>query len=216
MPEMKPQLRERLKSILSMQGWCTYGKAHHLAQLVLEHKPDIVIDIGVYGGRTTAAFAMACQALYNGQVHAIDPWSNAAALEGGTSKEDDEWWAKLDLEQIRKTYLSNIQQLGLEDWITTHHMHDADALAQFHDKSVGVIQNDSNHSASVSVRTCRDWVPKLKIGGLMIVDDSHWPSLAEAIALMHDGLGTRHLSTHDMFDEDGKPAGQYMVFERVY
>lgn len=215
MVQMTNQLAERLKSVANLEGWCDYQKAKNLAQIILDRRPEVIVEIGVFGGRSLSAMAMACQHIDNGRCIGIDPWSKSAALEGDIGSDHYEWWEKVDLERIRKTFLSNIRQLGLEDFIAIQHNHDCESLKNFMDQSIDLIHQDSNHSPQVSVRTCRDWVQKLKIGGLMIVDDTQWPSLARAIELMNDGPGTRHLSTHDMLDDGGKLTGQYMVFERV-
>ena len=215
MVQMKTQLAERLKNIANLEGWCGYQKAKHLAQLILDRRPEVIVEIGVFGGKSLSAMAMACQHIYNGHCTGIDPWTKAAALEGDVGPDHSEWWAKLDLEQIRKTCLSNIRQLGLEDFITIQRNHDSEVLSNFEDQSIDLIHEDSNHSLQVSVRTCRDWVPKLKIGGLFIMDDSSWDTQQRSIELLNDGLGTKHVSTHDNTDEKGKVVGQYMLFERV-
>ena len=215
MVQMKTQLKERLKSISHLEGWCGYSKALHLAQIVLDRRPDKIIEIGVFGGKSIAAMAMACQHIYNGQCYGIDPWSKAAALEGDVGDAHKEWWEKQDLDQVRKTCLSNLRQLGLEDFITILRKHDKEAIGDFPEQSVDLIHEDSNHSLLTSVRTCKDWVPKLKIGGLFVMDDSSWDTQQDAIGLLREGLGTRYVSTHDNTDEHGAVIGQYMVFERV-
>lgn len=220
MPKMKQQLIERIKVLDRMDGWCTQTKALDLAQLIIDHRPDVVVELGVYGARSLAAMAMACQHIYNGHCTGIDPWTKDAALEGGTNPENDKWWAELDIERIYRVAISNIRTFGLDDFITIERKHDVDALPLFGDGSIGLLNIDSNHGELVSVRTVKDWVPKVKIGGLVAFDDSDWPSTQKAVALLHEGLGTKHVKTYNMTgppDDAGNPthAGQWMLFERV-
>jgi len=220
MPEMKRQLIERLKQLERLDGWCTQQKARDLAQLVIDNRPDVVVEIGVYGARSLCALAMACQHTYNGHCTGIDPWTKEAALEGGTTPENDKWWAELDIEKIYRVALSNIKTLGVEDFVTIERRHDVDALQLFKDEEINLLSVDSNHGEIVSVRTVRDWVPKVAIGGLIAYDDSDWPTQRRAVELLHEGLGTRHLKTYNMEgppDDSGNPthAGQWMLFERV-
>lgn len=220
MPEMKRQLIERLKQLDRLDGWCTQEKAKDLAQLVIDNRPEVVVELGVYGARSLCALAMACQHTYNGHCTGVDPWTKAAALEGGTTPENDEWWAKLDIEKIYRVAISNIKTLGVEDFITIERKHDVDALPLFGDGSVGFLNVDSNHGELASVRTVTLWTPKVAIGGLIAFDDSDWPSTQKAVSLLHEGLGTRHVKTYNMTgppDADGNPthAGQWMLFERI-
>lgn len=211
---MKTQLQERLKNILRLDGWCSYDKAHHMARLIIEHRPDKIVEIGVFGGRSLIAMGMACQHIYHGEVIGIDPWTKAAALEGGTTPENDAWWAKLDIEKIFRTCQSNVKTLGVEDWVTLVRAKDEDVLGTFLDGSVGLIHIDSNHSEAVSVRTVKDWVPKLAPGGHCIFDDIQWPTQAVALKMLREDLGLVNLGDFDMHDEKGDNAGQYAVFQK--
>lgn len=217
---MNENLLRRLENINRLGGWCSLDKATKLAELILEHKPNLIVEIGVFAGRSAVAMAMACQSIGCGHVHGIDPWTNAAALEGGTTPENDAWWAKLDMKQIYRTCVSTAKTLGVEDWLTLIEKHDADVLKDFDEGSIDLIHLDSNHSEAVSVRSVRDWVPKLKSGGFFAMDDSDWATTARAVELLHNGLGTRHVFTHNMQgppDAEGKPAhlGQWMLFEKT-
>ncbi len=215
MPEMKPQLRERLKNILRLDGWCSYDKALHLSQLIIDHRPEVIVEVGVFGGRSAIAMAMACQHAYTGKVHAIDPWTKAAALEGGTNPENDAWWAALDIEKIYRTFLSNVRTLGVEDWIEVQRVHDVDALPLFQDGSIDLAHWDANHSEPTSVRTVRDWAPKVKPGGFAVFDDILWPSQARALELLRTDLGFNEVGEFDMHDETGTISGKYAVFQKI-
>jgi predicted O-methyltransferase YrrM len=214
------KLLRRLENIQRLGGWCTLDKATQLADLIIEHRPNLVVEIGVFAGRSAIAMAMACQHIGNGRVVGIDPWSKEAALEGENSKENSEWWSNLDLDQIYRTCQSTVFSLGVEDYLTLMRKHDVDALELFEDGSIDLIHLDSNHSEVISVRSVRDWVPKLKPGGFFAMDDSDWATTARAIELLKEGLGTKHLFTHNMQgppDTEGKPThgGQWMLFEKV-
>lgn len=217
---MTPRLKERIANIQRLGGWCTLDKAESLAELIIARRPEKIVEIGVFAGRSAVAMAMACQSIGCGHVHGIDPWTNAAALEGGTTPENDAWWAKLDMKQIYRTCVSTAKTLGVEDWLTLIEKHDADVLKDFDEGSIQMLHIDSNHSEAVSCRTVRDWVPKVAKGGIVILDDSNWPSQQRAVELLKSGLGTQWESTHDMIGPvgpDGKTTcgGQWMLFEKT-
>jgi len=214
------QLRYRISNIQRLEGWCTHQKAEHIAELILDRRPELIVEIGVFGGRTSIAMGMACQYLRHGKVIGIDPWTHAAALEGEQSAVDAEWWSKLDMDQIYSGAMNAIRALGVEDYVEFRRQHDADALGSFPDGGIDMLHLDSNHSELISVRSVRDWAPKVKPGGVFLMDDTLWPTQQRAVELLTNGdLGTKYLSTHDMHTPDANGtmvcSGQYMVFEKI-
>jgi hypothetical protein len=58
------------------------------------------------------------------------------------------------------------------------------AVAEFEDRSIGVLHQDSNHSELISSAEVELWAPKLRAGGLWIADDTDWPTTQRAQALL--------------------------------
>ena len=212
---MTPKLKERLQNINRLEGWCTTEKAEHLAEIILERHPHLIVEIGVFGGRSAIAMGMACQEAGCGEVIGIDPWTKNAAVEGGTSPENDEWWSNVDYETIYTGANGARAALGVDDVVTFQRAHDTVMLGEFLDGSIDLLHLDSNHSEAVSVRSVRDWTPKMRPGGILILDDSHWASQARAVELLNGELGYRHLETKEFLNDQGQIAMQYMVFERL-
>ena len=212
---LSDKLIARLKNINHLEGWCTTDKAEHMAQIILDRRPHLIVEIGVFGGRSAIAMGMACQEAGCGEVIGIDPWTKAAAVEGGTSPESDEWWSKLDYEKIYSGALGATRALGVDDVVRFERTHDTVMLGEFLDGTIDLLHLDSNHSELVSVRSVRDWTPKMRPGGILLVDDSHWASQARAVELLKTELGYRHLDTKEFLNAEGQIAMQYMVFEKL-
>ena len=212
---MSPRLIERLKHINRLEGWCTTEKAEHLAQLILERRPHLIVEIGVFGGRSAIAMGMACQEAGSGEVVGIDPWSKEAAVEGGTSPENDAWWSNINYETIYTGADGARAALGVEDVVRFVRKHDTEVLGEFLDGSIDLLHHDGNHSEVVSTRTARDWSVKIRAGGLYLIDDSHWNTQNRAIELLNTELGFRHLDTREFRNADGGITMQYMVFEKL-
>lgn len=210
---MTPKLKERLQNINRLEGWCTTEKAEHLAEIILERHPHLIVEIGVFGGRSAIAMGMACQEAGCGEVIGIDPWTRNAAVEGGTSPENDEWWSKVDYETIYTGANGARAALGVDDVVTFQRAHDTVMLGEFLDGSIDLLHLDSNHSEAVSVRSVRDWTPKMRPGGIIICDDSHWPSMQRAIELLKTDFGYKHVDTKEFKNSEGQISMQYMVFE---
>lgn len=206
------ELTERLKNITSLEGWCSHQKAVHIAELIYENNPDNLVEIGVFGGRVSIAMGMACQHLGKGKVTGIDPWSKQASCEGGINEANDEWWGDLDHDRVRQTCLSATKTLGVEDIVKYLHMHDVEALPHFQDGEIDFIHIDSNHSEPASCRTVKDWVPKVKYGGIVVFDDTDWPSQAKAIELLSERLLL--IGTYKQHDSEGNVTGEYKVYRK--
>lgn len=211
---MNQRLKERIAQINHLEGWCTPEKGEHLAQIILREKPNVIVEIGVFGGRSAIAMGMACQENGIGTVIGIDPWSSVAALEGGTSPENDEWWAKVNYDVIHRDAVAARFSLGVEDVVEFRKAHDAEQLGEFLDQSIDMLHLDSNHSELVSVRSVRDWTPKLRPGGILVMDDTHWASQARAVELLNTELGYSHHETREFRNDAGQITMQYMVFQK--
>jgi len=212
---MTQKLRERLQGIHRLEGWCTTEKAEHLAEIILAKRPELIVEIGVFGGRSAIAMGMACQEAGTGMVIGIDPWCKQAAVEGETSPENDDWWSKLDYNKIFAGADGARYSLGVDDVVRYERLHDTKMLSEILDGTVDLLHLDSNHSEPVSVRSVRDWTVKIKKGGILVMDDTHWASQARAVELLNTELGYRHLETKEFTNEQGQISMQYMVFERL-
>jgi len=67
-------VQENLKSI---EGWCSLEKATKLINCIADIKPDLCVEIGVFGGSSFIPQALAIKENGKGEIVGIDPWSNA-------------------------------------------------------------------------------------------------------------------------------------------
>lgn len=170
--------RHRLWAHLErLEGWCTREKAIRLAELVVEAHAARSVDLGVFGGRSWQALAFGHQHQAHGFVLGVDPYTVAATAEGTNDLENKEWWAALDLEKMYLdavwTFLPNAHAELLRTTSIT-------GAGFFRDGEVDLLHQDSNHSEEVSCAELDAWWPKLRPGGVWVMDDTNWPSLQEA------------------------------------
>lgn len=208
---MNETLINRLSYLDKLHGWCWQDKARDLAEITLETKPKLAVELGVFGGRAIGAIAMACQHMGTGRCIGIDPWSKAAAIEGEAGSPHEEWWSKLDLERIYRDCQVGLKQLGLET-IELWRMNDIQALKGIEDGSIDLFHSDSNHSKVVSERVTREWHRKIRVGGVVVMDDSEWETQSEAVAILK---GKRDLG-YELIKEVVTPEkGSYIVSRKL-
>lgn len=151
-------------------GWCSREKAYHLAASVLTLRPKVVVEVGVFGGRSLFPMALACQAVGYGKVIGIDPWVAVASVQGQVNAADRDFWDKCDHEKVYLKFLSVRQQFGLEGVIDVQRM-----ISDYYEPPpvIDLWHCDGNHSIQ-ALRDVQRFAPNVRIGGLVFADDLNW------------------------------------------
>lgn len=185
------RLKHELNEMLSLkrrpiiEGWTTEQKAEVLAGLVIDHKPQLLVEVGVFGGRSLFAQAFALRENGMGVIWGIDPWSLDAALEGDIGEENKKWWSEnVNLEDIYVGFVKAVLEMQLTRYCRWIREYAAVASKMFADKSIDVLHLDGNHSESASCREVECWHRKVKPGGFLVADDVDWVSVSKSLKLI--------------------------------
>jgi hypothetical protein len=193
-------------------GGCSAIKAFALADLVTaEHLTDFV-EVGVYRGRCLLSVAAAFSALRRGKAVGIDPYTVADALQDDTHHVGvavNEWARAFDWEGLHSEVSETIDALGLggrcELWRTTSQQ----AASRFPDSSIDMVHIDGNHDRAAVEDDIDLYLPKLRPGGFVILDDVSWESIRPAYLRMLDRaelvfqfFDGRSLGVHDGVGND--------------
>jgi hypothetical protein len=194
-----------LAAMAPLEGWCTLEKAIAMADIILEHKPSVVVETGIFGGKSIIPLAMAVREVGCGLVYGIDPWTKEAALEGQQEEAHIDWWgSKVDLEAIYLGFVKSTLELGLGYHLRWLRMSNAKASRLFSQYSINFFHQDSNHAADVSLRDAKRWAPLLKKKSFWVVDDCDWASVQPTLEFIKE-------SGFISFNENTK----YKIFRRV-
>ncbi len=163
------------------EGWCSREKAAKMMDLIHEVRPDVCVEIGVFGGASIYPTAKALRYLHKGIVYAIDPWAKGDC-QAGYDPEDPNyiWWSSIDLEKIYQGFLKLLARHQLQPFCKPLRMTSEEALAQFPDHSIDILHIDGNHTEEIAFFDATMWLPKVKSGGYIWFDDVNWPSTARA------------------------------------
>ena len=187
---------------LTIDGWCTPEKGNKMVEIILEKKPQVLVEIGVFGGASLFYCLVGVQKIYNeqllppplsiemkkkkdeiynGQMYAIDPWNKSSALEGWkTDNENYVWWSKVNLEDIYLKFIQNLKTLKLESYVTILRQTSSDASKDFKNETIDFIHIDGNHGEN-ALKDVQLWIPKVKKNGIIVFDDVDWPENKPAI-----------------------------------
>lgn len=150
-------------------GWCSLEKAIQLAETIVENRMKIIVEIGVFGGRSMIPMALACKHQGFGKVIGIDPWEPRASVEGQEG-ENAKWWANLDHNAIYAEFLRCVAVMGVADFVEIHRKRSDDF------NPIGPIELlhvDGNHSDQ-ALRDAERYATLVPVGGYTYLDDCLW------------------------------------------
>ncbi len=180
------ELQNRVVTILpSLEGWCTKEKALALVDLVLEVKPKVCVDIGVFGGGSLFPIASALKVLGKGIVIGIDPWDKVECLKYLDPIADIahlSWWGNLDMNYVYLSYLSMLKRFGLENYCLTMKTTSEKAITSI--ETIDILHIDGNHSESGFALDVFLYLPKVRSGGYILLNDSLWQQAQQAVDLL--------------------------------
>ena len=167
----------RIEVETNMDGWATVEKAQTLAALILAIRPKLVVEIGVWAGRSFVPMAMALNHLKSGKAIAIDPWSAQVSAEGMTGV-DLEWWKNVDHDAIFQKFIGRLTRSGAttftEIYRTTSKEFDCEKLPGL----IDILHLDGNHSDDASCGDVMKFAPLVRAGGFLFMDDIEWAKKA--------------------------------------
>ncbi len=160
-----------------LEGWCTKNKASLLIDLIFMLKPQTVVEIGVFGGKSLVPMAYALKVVGTGKAFGIDPWDSIESTEGmdGINRE---WWSQVDHQKILQNLQVNIAKFKLENQIELIRSTSEDAPPI---PNIDILHIDGNHSEKASTLDVNKWVPLVRTGGIIIFDDMTWGTNGNAV-----------------------------------
>lgn len=180
-------LRDHVVSHFNLvtDGWCWEEKAVKLAEAAWTLRPNLTVEVGVFGGKSfipmAAVVAHLDQNQGNHQAIGIDAWEAAAAVDTNEGTAHENYWkdqAMLDGVYSRASARCNaLGSRALKLIKARSH----ESVDQFRDGQIGLFSLDSNHSEFHSMRDATLWIPKVQIGGIIAFDDTAWPSQKKAV-----------------------------------
>ncbi|MDE3045273.1 MAG: class I SAM-dependent methyltransferase [Verrucomicrobiota bacterium] len=154
-----------------LQGWCSQEKASILIDLALKIQPQVIVEIGVWGGKSLVPMACVLKANQKGIAYGIDPWSNEASIEEVIHPDNKSYWGQVDHEAVKLGLVHKIWDFGLQDTIELIQSTSEDAPLIY---DIDILHIDGNHSEKTSYFDVMKWVPLVKKGGFIIFDDMTW------------------------------------------
>jgi hypothetical protein len=183
--EVRQFLEEVVTSVpVDYGGGSGSAKALVIADLIAHHGVHDTIEIGVYRGRSLLPVATMLRIAGAGVATGIDPWSADAALQEDThavGPEVNEWVRAHPWEETYQSVVQRIEDYGLTEHCRILRMTSEEAAPQFEETSVELVHVDGNHDQAAVERDIELYLPKVKPGGFLVLDDASWDSIRPVI-----------------------------------
>ncbi len=167
-------IREAIENYIpSLEGWCLPERACELCEIVIEERPRVVVELGVFGGRSALAMAFGLRHNNNGgRLYAIDPWRVDYAMEGEWDANKDWYTKNIDINEIHTRAFLALSAHNIDEWLVFIRAASQHVFQLF--PKINLLNIDANHSEVASYRDARLYVPNVVRGGIILLDDLDW------------------------------------------
>jgi len=183
--------RDNLATLLKpIHGWCSAEKSEWLAEWIAANNPRRIVEIGVFGGRSLLVMGLALKqqaddgSCRNGYALGIDPYDPTYAIEEDLDPANREWWNTVDMEPIYQGALALLCKHEVTKFAGIVRSSAEQIAKLFPHESLDLVHVDGCHSETASCRDVKTWFPLLRHGGVMVLDDTDWPSVRAAKELL--------------------------------
>lgn len=160
-----------LEWMAQLHGWCSPEKGHFLIDVVLKTRPQTVVEIGVWGGKSLIPMASALKENGEGIVFGIDPWDSKESVQWITEDANRHFWECANHEWVFQHLNQKIDEFALRDRIV---LIKSTSEAAEPISGIDLLHIDGNHSQHTSYLDVVKWVPLVRPGGWILFDDMTW------------------------------------------
>lgn len=187
--------------IEKLHGWCDENKASYLYNHVIENKPEIIMEIGVFGGKSLFPMAQALKENGKGVIVGVEPWASSPAKEGYPDDDpNNKWWDDIT-QPVWDDIMFSFYQFGenqkLLDYMEVHRNTSEGYLEEFREskRSLDLLHVDGNHSTESAMFDVVNYSSFIRKGGYLVLDDMDWPSLNPVIKYVERDLGMTYMDS---------------------
>jgi hypothetical protein len=190
MNELRRQLSNALDGIkIDFGGGCSLSKGYVMAWLIKKYRITHSADIGVYRGRSLVPQAVAHREYTDGRAYGVDPWlsSEAREIDNPTLRDAiDRFVDTTNFQAIFEDVGALLLRLELNQNCTLIREKASDAVRYFESEGIGfgLIHIDGNHDSDRVMEDVSLYLPRLRPGGFVLMDDVSWDSIKPAYSVV--------------------------------
>lgn len=171
--------------IKNIDGWCSNEKMNKMVSLILATKPQCIVEIGVFYGKSFLCQALALKKNKFGKIYGIDSWNASDCISYMTDAVSINWWNSLNYDMIYDQFLENIRNCEVEHFTHILKGKSIDCINHI-DFPIDILHIDGNHEELSSCKDVLVYIPKLKQGGFLWFNDANWHQSKKAVDLIEN------------------------------
>jgi hypothetical protein len=166
-------------------------KLNLIGWLIYNYNLQSTLDLGVYYGKSLFSQAFIHNEYTNGIVYGIDPYNREdfKQLDPGSSPVEvvNNYADTTDFEEIYNYVIDSISAFGYGKNITFLRQRSDKAIDYFIENNIyfDLIYIDGNHDTKNVISDVNLYLPRLKDGGFIVLDDIHYKSVSPAYTLVN-------------------------------
>jgi predicted O-methyltransferase YrrM len=158
--------------VAKTQGWRETVEAQQFAVLTLALQPRLIVEIGVFGGRSFIPMAMALKHCGCGRIVGIDPWDARFSKLGQIKPEDVKYWEAIDHDAVYKHFMGLLKESGASDCCEIIRK-PSDEVPTLKLTPIDLLSIDGNHGEQ-AFRDTERFSSNVRVGGIIVLDDLGW------------------------------------------
>lgn len=167
-------------------GRCGEIKGNLIKNLVIETNAKLCVEIGVFKGASLMYFAEALQ-MTNGKIIGIDPYLMETLINEIPDKNLNKYIYEvlfkdqIVLDNLYDRLLKVITENNLENIISLIRVKSEDYYPNIEKESIDILHIDGNHDEEYVTKDIQFYLPLVKKGRYIIMDDTTWPGVINSI-----------------------------------
>mgnify|MGYP003629853252 CR=1 FL=1 len=172
----------------TVEGWFNYEWFYDDAVTLCEDG-ETIVEIGAYKGKSAcyAGVAMAnTEKVIN--LHSVDHFKGSPAMN---TKSNPVYVPQLkgDCEYLYKEFLKNTKPVS--EWVRGIKLDSASASTLYEDESLAGVFIDGDHTYKGCLADIKNWLPKIKKGGMFAGHDYNFSGVKKAVSEFFDTIELR-------------------------
>lgn len=173
-----------IENIKKIDGWCSDEKIYKMINLIKNTKPNKIVEIGVYCGKSLICQALALKENKLGKIYAIDSWKHQDCIEFTKEQSVIEWWKNVDLNFVYQSFLKSINDNEVSNYVEIFKCKSNECIDKI--DIIDILHIDGNHEEESSCLDVNLYVPKVKKDGYIWFDDAKFYQTQKAIELLEN------------------------------
>ncbi len=172
----------------------------------ISQKSELVsCELGVWYGMSAIAQGILIKQLgFPCKLHAVDAWASDACAEGTQEDSNRDWWNEQDYSKALQSFRKYVFDFDLNEVIEIW-IQKSEQAATHIPNEIDLLHIDGNHSIEIVSKDIDLYLPKVRSGGYIFMDDTNWEGVDKSLGKLNEVCDLLHA-----YNKDGQSFNVYI------